>query len=407
MRHRAPPAEGRLSPPPGVLRALVLFHESQQLGAGTSVIRVVDHLSTYGWTTCGWFPGVGPILAEARERLASVELAERPIAYSVRGWRAYPGLARRGMATPAYLGAVRSELLRVRPHVVHANTLLTLPEAMVARSCGLPIVLQVHEIPDPGTKRRAAIRLAARIADVIVAVSGAVAEVVAPHAGRTPILIVRNGVPRHEARSVPKPDGRPFTVGTVGTVSRVKGTDVFLRAAQIALRSAPELRVEHVGAPCLHADAGLDDELAVLFQDPLVRAAVSMRGQQPAAAALDRWDVFVSASRSEAFPLAILEAMAAGLPVVASAVGGVPEQIEHLRTGILVPPDDPQAIATWLGRLERDEHLRLRLGAAAASHASTEFTLAAQAQGLQSAYLRALNLRFGPPPVRSRTREIA
>jgi glycosyltransferase involved in cell wall biosynthesis len=200
---------------------------------------------------------------------------------------------------------------------------------------------------------------------------------------------------------------RPFTVGTVGTVSRVKGTDVFLQAAQLAVHAAPHIRIEHLGSPHLHRDVGLDDELTALLGDPLLHAATSMRGQQPAAGALDRWDVYVSASRSEAFPLAVLEAMVAGLPVIATAVGGVPEQIEHLRTGILVPPDDPQAIASWLERLRQDPDLRQRLGAAAAERAATEFTLASQAEGIHRAYLGALDLRFGPPSVRAHVRELA
>ena len=94
-----------------------------------------------------------------------------------------------------------------------------------------------------------------------------------------------------------------------------------------------------------------------------------MLGSRPATEVLPRWSVFVSTSRSEAFPLATLEAMAMGIPVVATTVGGIPEQIEHLESGILVRPDDPEAIATWLVRLHDDAELRSRLGAAAARRA--------------------------------------
>lgn len=399
-------AEDSFAPPPGLLRTLVFFHESQSLGAGRSVLGVVDKLSEYGWTSNGWFPGEGPIVESARQTLECVAVVERPIAHSLRGWRSQPGWRSRGALTPGYFRAVRGMLLTVRPHVVHANTLLCLPEATVARSCGLPVVLQVHEIPPPGNKRTATIRLAARVADVLVAVSDAVAEVVSPHAGKTPVLTVKNGVTATTASNTADArDDRPFTVGTVATVSRVKGTDVFLRAGQLAARAMPDIRVEHVGSPHLHTDVGLDDELSLLLEDPVLRAVTSMRGQQTAADLLDGWDIYISASRSEAFPLGVLEAMAAGLPVIATAVGGVPEQIEHLRTGILVEPDDPEAIASWIERLRVDSELRLRLGAAGAERVRTHFTLAAQAEGLHRAYLTALNLRFGPPVVRERTRQ--
>lgn len=389
------------TPPPGLLRALILFHQSASLGAGSSVLRTADELALRGWTLSGWLPGPGALATSARGSLASVQSAERPIAFSVRGWREQPGWRRRATSTPAYLRAVRGALLRTRPHIVHANTLLSLPEAAVARSCGLPVVLQVHEIPEPGAKRTVTVRTAARIADVLVAVSDAVADVLVPHAGRTPVLVVRNGIPPPAAlRRVAA--GRPFTVGTVGTVSRIKGTDVFLGACRRVLEEEPDIRFEHVGAPDLHRDPGLDSELAALLADPLVASAVTMLGQRPADDVLPGWDVVVSASRSEAFPLAVLEAMAAGLPVIATSVGGVPEQIEHLRTGVLVPPDDPAAIAAWILRLRCEPELRSRLGRAAAERVAVDFTLARQAEGLHRAYLSALDLRFGPPVVRAR-----
>jgi glycosyltransferase involved in cell wall biosynthesis len=85
-------------------------------------------------------------------------------------------------------------------------------------------------------------------------------------------------------------------------------------------------------------------------------------------------------------------------------VGGVPEQIEHLVTGVLVPPDDASTLASWLVKLHDDPALRQRLGAAAAEKAYTAFTLEAQAEGLHRAYLTALDLKFGPGVVRRAVR---
>lgn len=385
-------------PPPGVLRLFVLFHEAQPLGASTSFLSVADELAAYGWTPSGWLPGSGPLVPVAADRLALVQRAERPLAFSARGWRERPGVLARSRLAPGYLRAVRSALERVRPYVVHANTLLSLPEATVARRCGLPIVLQVHELPPPGPKTVLAVRYAAGIADVLVGVSEAVAEMLRRHAGRTPVLTVRNGVPAAESRH--RVHDGPFTIGCVATVSRTKGTDVFLRAAQLALQQRPQIRFEHVGAGDLHRDGGLDEELRRVLAETRPHGAVAMLGARPAAEVLPAWDVFVSTSRSEAFPLATLEAMARGIPVVATAVGGVPEQIAHLESGILVRPDDPEAIASWLVRLYDDADLRARLGAAGAQRVRGEFTLARQAAGLHRAYLTALNLRFAPARVR-------
>ena len=86
-------------------------------------------------------------------------------------------------------------------------------------------------------------------------------------------------------------------------------------------------------------------------------------------------NVFVLSSRSEGHPVAILEAMAAGLPVVASRVGGVPEQVSHGETGLLVEPGDPDELAAALRRLATDPSLRLRLGAAGRERAEHTFDL--------------------------------
>jgi glycosyltransferase involved in cell wall biosynthesis len=129
-----------------------------------------------------------------------------------------------------------------------------------------------------------------------------------------------------------------------------------------------------------------------------------MLGRSPAAVVLKRWDVFVLPSRSDAFPLASLEAMAAGVPIVASRVGGIPEQITHLEHGVLVPPGDVEALAEWIVRLYDDRALRAELAAAASRRVREEFTVANQAAQLHRAYLLALNRRFGPPPVRAAAR---
>lgn len=392
-------------PPPGLLRVLVVFHEPQTLGAGISVLRVSDELAQYGWSLSGWVPGEGPLRALATDRLAALEGVERPLAFSRRGWHETPGPMARLVRAPGYAREFRSALWRLRPHVVHANTLLSLPEAVLARSYGIPVVLHVHELLRPGRKRTTAVRVGASVADLFVGVSEAVSSMLRAHAGRTLVLTVRNGVPATSA--VSKTTGRPFTVGAIGTVSRLKGTDVFLRAARAALVQRPNMRFVHAGARDLHRDAGLDGEIERLLRDVEPYDAVSLLGPAPAETVLSGSDVLVSTSRSEGFPLATLEAMATGIPVVATAVGGVPEQIVHLESGILVPPDDPETIAGWLVRLHDEPELRRRLGEAGAVRARSEFTLARQAEGLHRAYLAALDLRFGPRRVRRLVRRSA
>jgi glycosyltransferase involved in cell wall biosynthesis len=396
------PSLEQVGAPPGFLRLLLVFHESEALGAGRSVLHAVEPLSKYGWAVSGWFPGDGPLLEESTPLISAFAHREKPIRYSLRGWRANPGVLSRLRDTPDYLRAYQRALLRARPHVVHANTLRTLPEARVARRLGLPVVLHVHELPPAGAKRTLALRAAARTADVLVVVSEAVADVVRPHAGSTPVLVAYNGVPES---SVDPHDAPSPTVGTIGTVCRTKGTDVFLEAAELAHRQCPELRFEHIGQSGLDEDVAFERRISTLADSANLREAVRMLGRRPAADGLDHWEIFVLASRQDAFPLASLEAMAAGVPVIATQVGGLREQIEHLVSGVLVEPDNPRALADWIVRLHADLDLRKALAGAASVRVRERFTVDRQGAVLHEAYLAALNLRHGPPPVRKRTLE--
>lgn len=368
----------------------ILFHESEILGAGVSILQILPLLGPRGWTMTGWFPGPGPLVDETADALADSSAGVKPIAFSARGWRREPGPWVRLRRTPGYLRAVANWLDRTRPDVVHANSLLMLPEATIARRRGVPVVLEVHELPEAGRKRAVTIRWAASVADVLVGVATPVTEMLRAHAGLTPVLTVHNGVGPSEAH---RATSEHVVVGSVGYVSKTKGTDLFLRAAELAHAERPALRFEHLGQQRLWGDDAFDDAFDATVRASALGAAFVLLGRASVAQALGRWSIFVLPSRREGFPLSTLEAMAAGLPVIATEVGGVPEQIDHLRTGVLVPPARPDVLAEWIVKLHDDEQLRTRLGEAAKSHVSTVFTLAAQAAGLDDAYRLALRRR--------------
>jgi glycosyltransferase involved in cell wall biosynthesis len=377
----------------------VLFHESEVLGAGVSILRALGELRHSNWTCLGWFPADGPLLAEAETVLEERGIAAKPIAYSASGWRAEPGVWSRLRRTPAYLRAFDRWLASCAPDVVHANSLLMLPEATLARRRGHAVVVQVHELPAPGRKRDLSLRWAALVADVLIGVSEPVSAMLRERAGRVPVRTIYNGVPD---TSPARPRDDEFVVGTIGHVARTKGTDLFLEAARLALAQRPQLRFEHVGPGRIWDDETFDARVESLAASPELRDAVHMAGRRPAGESMLRWSLFVMASRQEAFPLSTLEAMAAGVPVVATSVGGIPEQVEHLETGILVPAEDPAVLAEWIVRLHDDPALRAKLAARAQERVRTKFPLQAQADGLEHAYTEAIGRaerRVRRPPI--------
>ena len=111
------------------------------------------------------------------------------------------------------------------------------------------------------------------------------------------------------------------------------------------------------------------------------------------AARLAAADIFVLPSRSEAFPNAVLEAMAAGLPIVASAVGGILELVEHGRTGLLAPAGDARALADRLMALMADPALGAAVGAAARAEAASRYSFDRMVAAFDTLYRSELTRR--------------
>jgi len=177
------------------------------------------------------------------------------------------------------------------------------------------------------------------------------------------VRVVPHGVaPRAEEPPTPRQSGR-LVVAAAGPVEHWKGFDVLVEAC--ALASEP-VRLQVYGEGSLRGElAATADRLGV---------DAEFVGQVPHGAdRLARADVVAVSSRAENAPLVILEAMASGIPVVATRVGGVPELVEGGVSGLLVPPEDPRALAAAIDTLVRDPSLRSRLGHAGIERVATCF----------------------------------
>jgi glycosyltransferase involved in cell wall biosynthesis len=180
-------------------------------------------------------------------------------------------------------------------------------------------------------------------------------------------IVIRNGVELPDTEPPPRRAG-PCRIVAVGRLQAPKDALTLVRALAALPADAYEVLV--VGEGPDRPD--VEDEVRRLGLDSVVQLA-GTRTDVPQLLAAS--DLFVLSSRSEGLPLSILEAMAAGLPVVATSVGGIPELVVDGETGFLVPPGDPQSLAGAIERLVHDPELRRRLGTAGRSRAAERFDL--------------------------------
>jgi glycosyltransferase involved in cell wall biosynthesis len=182
------------------------------------------------------------------------------------------------------------------------------------------------------------------------------------------------------------------TIGTLANLRPEKGLRQLLEVAARVSRSAPNARFVVWG------DGPLRGELDAAIRTLGLSGAIELRGAtRDPNTALRECDIFLLPSLSEASPNVVLEAMATGLPVVATRVGGIPGLVDDLRTGILVPPDDPEGLAQAIVKLLRTPTLAAGMGAQGRARALAEFGTARMLERLDAFYCRALGPAHGAP----------
>jgi glycosyltransferase involved in cell wall biosynthesis len=198
--------------------------------------------------------------------------------------------------------------------------------------------------------------------DIVVAVSHAVAATsIHPNT-----KVIHTGVPQSDiARATPV----GMKIGTAGRLLKLKGLSYLLRAISVLRQEFPDLRLQIAGDGPEHSK--LQQEIGVLGLTDIVE----FLGWLPDInSVLQEWQIFVQPSLEEGLPVAVLEAMSSKLPVVASAVGGLPEIIQDGITGRLVPPADPEALASCLRPMLLNLSESRRMGEAGAIRVSEHFS---------------------------------
>lgn len=280
--------------------------------------------------------------------------------------RAWPGLAfaLEQRASRACLARLEAFARSHGTDLVHGNTspLQDAPALWLGARLGAPVVLHLRAWP-PRRPFPPALRLARRRAAAILSVGDALAAAwAAAGLNADRIETVRDGIEPAVEAPAPWPEerlrGHPHFVAAVRLV-RWKNAGLLLDALHLVRREAPEARLTLFGdgpeRPALEAQAGrLGLSGAVDFAGHVPR----VRSQFPL------FDALVLPSLREPGALVLFEAMACGLPCVALASGGNAEVLDQGRCGLLVPPQDPAALAAAMLRAARDPALRESLAAA-------------------------------------------
>lgn len=262
----------------------------------------------------------------------------------------------------------------IRPDILHVNSSKAgILGRVAAAAAGVPIrIFSVHgwafRTQRPPWLFLLADRMVERLTTLTICVSSrdrddGIAKRTC-HPDRT--IVILNGVPLNQDVPPRVASSEPAIV-SVGRLKAPKDFLTFVRA--LALLDHPFRGVIVGNGPDRHL---IEDEIDRLA----LRGKVELLGERRDAPELLRSaDIFVLATRSESMPMSVLEAMAAGLPVVASEVGGLPEVVADEQTGLLVPPGDPAALASAIARLLEDPELRSALGARGLERARTTFSL--------------------------------
>jgi glycosyltransferase involved in cell wall biosynthesis len=361
---------------------VLYLHELGPISGGeTSLLMLWQHLDRVRVRPILAAPCPSPLADRARH--LGVEV--RAVSYCrLRGL-----ISPRGVALVAY---VRRLIQTEGVRIVHGNTPVTnLLGTLASLGTGCRVVW--HERTLPEHHHWDVDRWFAFWPDRIICNSSAV---VRRFRGRGRTVVILNGVSLEQFRPDAGGTGvrekfgvSPETVlvGMVGNFSPVKGHEVFLQAATGLIRHGKNVQFWVVGGETFDANQGRERALKAMAAALKLEAHVRFLGRRDdMPAIMDALDILAAPSYAEACSRAILEAMAAGTPVIATRVGGNPELVEDGATGILVPAGNPEVLGNAIQSLVRDTGRRRQLGQAGRARAAAMFTIERQVKQTQAVY---------------------
>jgi glycosyltransferase involved in cell wall biosynthesis len=382
------------------MKILFYNHTGQVSGAERLLLMILSRMDREGFEPLVVCPEQGPLQKMADDLGARVE--------SVKGldarftWRV-DQLAHYCKSFFGVIRELRQRVVSVKPDLLHANSIRAGLVATAATiGLGTRVVWHLHDML-PRHPLSTAIRIFAALSSrtEMIAVSEAVAR---NFRGRLPrfmqdrVSVILNAIDldnfqpdptaKRRLRKELRYRERDLVVGIVGQLTPRKGQLELLRAFGKALAEVPHTVLVVAGAPLFNRDGEYLELLKRTTSELNIGNKVRMLGaRSDIGTIMQALDVLVVNSSVEPFGLVILEAMACGTPVLAAAVDGIPEIIEHDENGWLFPPRNEGALAQAIVNLSRQPRLRARLAEHGQQHVAAHFSADRYITELQAFYL--------------------
>jgi len=384
---------------PEITNLLYLSSSGVMGGAETSLYHLVRGLDTDRYVPLVFCPEPGLLVEKLAAEQISTKVAPLP------AWRKSKSLLSRSTALRRLTRLAEEN----RIQLIHSNTIWINPYAQkVGENLKIPVICHLRDL----VRRDQVKKYALDKVDIIIPISNAVRKPL-EEAGIEGAKIRRiyNGVDVSmfaHRKDVLREDFpiRGYLVGIVGQLSprsQWKGQRDFIQAAARVIQHRSDVHFAVVGGDNSPASASsymsYIRELKKLAGDLGIADRVIFTGfRTDIPDVMTSLDILVSASWAEPFGRVIIEAMAAGKPVIATMSGGAPEIVQDGITGVLVPPRDPQAIARAALRMLQDSKIRQEMGRAGQRRAQEHFSLDRNIRETQAVYEE---LRKAEPSVRS------
>lgn len=354
---------------------LLFYHTGSDLyGSSRSALRLLTRLTTDGHQTLAVLPSEGPLNSLLEKGGVAVKIdPHMPVLVrtqmkTIKGIASFP------------ISIVRSFLFNMRlvrefrPDIIHTNTAALFPvPGLIACLKRIKHVWHIREFFEDHPWLWQIFQTAmGTTADKIIAVSTPVADQFRRQY-RKKTVVIHNGFPSEEFLPVPTNRVDAFLkaynleghllVGVAGRIKLVrKGQETFVRAAALLQREFPEVRFLLIGSPFPGNESHLTT-LRELINDLRATNVVYIGTAKDIKATLSALDILVmSSGRPEPFGGVVIEAMAFGKPVVGTNIGGTIEQVADGKTGILIPPNEPEAMAGALRKLLSQKSLCKDMG---------------------------------------------